>query len=67
MSDERLTQIEIALAYDRRMIDELNTELYTANQEIAVLKGKVERLERAMEQLIGQIDGPPPNEKPPHY
>jgi uncharacterized coiled-coil protein SlyX len=67
VSDPRLTEIEVALSYDRRMIDELSGELYRANQEIEGLRQRVARLEKALDALSGQVEGAPPNEKPPHY
>jgi uncharacterized coiled-coil protein SlyX len=67
MDQDRLTEIEVALAYDRKMIDDLSDALYASNKEIELLRRKVEKLERLVEQLLGQAEGPPPNEVPPHY
>ncbi|MCC7383958.1 MAG: SlyX family protein [Deltaproteobacteria bacterium] len=66
-NDDRLTEIEIAISYDRELIEQLNQELYLAHQEIEALKKRAERLERSVEALLGEIEGAPPNEKPPHY
>lgn len=67
MSEDRLTEIEVALAYDRRMLDDLSQALYEANQEIAALKKKIERLERTLDATVAQVEGVIPDEKPPHY
>lgn len=67
MSDQRLTDIEIALAHDRRMIDDLNDALVDANKEIARLTHRLTQLEKVVAGVSDQLAGAPPNEKPPHY
>lgn len=67
MSDERLTDIEVALAYDRRLIEDLNDALVDANKTIAILAARLKRLEDMLAAVSEQVHGLPPNEKPPHY
>lgn len=70
MSDEvlaRLTDIEVALAHDRRMIEDLNDALITANKEVAQLTRRVGELEKMVAGVAEQVAGTPSNEKPPHY
>lgn len=68
MSDERLTDIEVALAYDRRLIEELNEALVDAHKTIDVLEKRVKRLEGLIQSLADQVHVTPPgNETPPHY
>lgn len=68
MSDERLTDIEVALAYDRRLIEELNEALIDAHKTIDVLLARVKRLEDLVQNVNDQLHVTPPgNEKPPHY
>ena len=67
MSEERLTDIEVALAHDRHMIEELNEALVDANKEIARLTQRLATLERMVAGINDLVTGAPPNEKPPHY
>jgi len=65
--NERLTDIEVALAYDRRSLEEMNEALIDAHKEIEGLKLRVKRLEEMIQGLSETLDGAPANEKPPHY
>lgn len=67
MSEDRLTEIEIALAYDRRLIEELDEALVDANRTIDALTARVKRLEELLSSVAEQVQGAPANEKPPHY
>lgn len=67
MTDERLTDIEVALAYDRRLIEQLNDALVDANKTIDVLEARVKRLEELVQSVTHHFNVLPPNEKPPHY
>lgn len=65
--EARVTDVEVALAFDRRLLDELNAALTDANAEVRRLQLRVERLEKALENALQQFGEPPPNDRPPHY
>ncbi len=65
--EARVTDVEVALAFDRRLLDELNAALTDANAEVRRLQVRMERLEKALEGALQQFGEPPPNDRPPHY
>jgi SlyX protein len=68
MIEERLINIEIKIAFQEDLIEELNKTIYQQQQ-------KLERLEAVCRSLAGHIEsltaakdgGMPANERPPHY
>jgi SlyX protein len=62
--EDRITELEIKLSYQDRLID-------TLNQVIIELRGQLDdqgrRLKRLEQQLFLGIPDAAPNEKPPHY
>ncbi|MEE2902187.1 MAG: SlyX family protein [Myxococcota bacterium] len=69
MSDDiekRLIDLEIRYTEQTALLDELNSELYRANETIGVLTRRVVRLEKMVIDILNQEELPP-NEKPPHY
>lgn len=68
MNEERLIELEIKIAHQEALIEELNQALALQQGDLTQLKASLERffkkyLERAhLEAEIG-----PANEKPPHY
>lgn len=68
MDDKRLTDIETKIAYQERMISELNIIVYDQQKTIEDLKKMVEFLRNRVMDLADMSSlTDPGNEKPPHY
>lgn len=68
MSDERLEQIEIKLAYQDDALRQLSDVVYRQQQQIEVLRNQYQRLDERI--TNGGSTAAPPSaedEKPPHY
>ncbi len=66
--DERLTKLEIKLAYAEETILSLNAVVSAQAKEVAILLNRLEKLERRVTELVENgEDGLPDNERPPHY
>ncbi len=66
--DERLTKLEIKLAYAEETVRSLNAVVSAQAQEIAILINRFEKLDRRVTALVeNSEDGLPDNERPPHY
>ncbi len=68
MSDERLEQIEIKLAYQDDALRQLSDVVYRQQQQIEVLHSHCQRLDERI--TSASAAGAPPStedEKPPHY
>ena len=64
-SDARITELEILLAHQQRLLEELNTVVIEQSGAITKLNGDVERLK---DQLIQLLQAEPlENAKPPHH
>ena len=61
--DDRLTDVEIKLAFAERRIDELDDVVRQVSETVDILTKEVARLRK----VVGQPDAAPANEKPPHY
>lgn len=60
-----MTELEIHLAHQDRLLAELNRNLVEANQTIDLLNKRLERSELTLRDLLSaQL---PANERPPHY
>ena len=63
--EDRLTDIEIALSEQERMIDDLSSEVLRLSKLVAALEKQVERLKAEREEtLVKPLSEEPP---PPHY
>ena len=68
MIEERLVNIEMKIAFQEDLVEELNKTIYQQQQ-------KLDRLEAVCRSLAGHIEaltaakdgGMPANERPPHY
>ena len=66
--DERLTKLEIKLAYAEETVRALDAVVSAQSQEIAVLMNRMEKMDKRITALIENgEDGLPENERPPHY
>jgi len=68
VSDERLEQIEIKLAYQDDALRQLSDVVYRQQQQIEVLRSQCQRLDERITN-DGSAAAPPSaeDEKPPHY
>jgi len=66
--DERLTKLEIKLAYAEETVRALDAVVSAQSQEIAILVNRIEKMDKRLTALIENgEDGLPDNERPPHY
>ena len=66
--DERLTKLEIKLAYAEETVRALDAVVSAQSQEIALLMNRIEKMDKRLTALIENgEDGLPDNERPPHY
>lgn len=65
VDEARLIRLEEKLAYQDKLIDELNEVVTSLNRDNAELTRRLEVLERAYRELAAPREMP--NEKPPHY
>ena len=69
MDKERLTDIETKLAYQEKLIKDLNDVVYEQQKDIDLLKSTCEKLMKLVRenaQAVSLITAPA-DEKPPHY
>ena len=69
MNEERLTEIEIKLAYQEKTIKDLNDVICDQQKEIEKLGSICEKLMKIVKEYgltVPTIDAPA-DEKPPHY
>ncbi len=69
MDEDRLIEMETKLAYQEKLIKELNDVVCEQQQFIDKLEIKTEKLAKLFSQnsqMLSTIDAPA-NEKPPHY
>lgn len=73
MNQERFETIETKLAFQEKMIKELNEVVYDQHKEMDTLKLTCDKLEKEIKLLTQALmdslgpDIGPANEKPPHY
>jgi SlyX protein len=66
--DARLRPLEERLAFQERVIDELNAAILRQQQQLDQLNRQLAAITRGLEQLAEQAQGGDlPHEKPPHY
>lgn len=63
--EQRVTELEITLAHQNRLLEDLNAVLYERSETIDALVGDVQRLKEQLAQLLREL--PLENAKPPHY
>lgn len=63
--DERLLRLEEKVAYQDKLIADLNEVVVTLNLGMSELSRRLEALERMVHAELGPREMP--NEKPPHY
>ncbi|MEZ5645234.1 MAG: SlyX family protein [Burkholderiaceae bacterium] len=64
--NERLTQLEVKLAYAEDLLDTLNATVARQQEQIELLARELVRLRRKNAET-DQGDGTRPDERPPHY
>ncbi len=69
MNEERLTEIEIKLAYQEKIINDLNDVICDQQNEIEKLGSICEKLIKIVKEngLTAPTIDAPADEKPPHY
>lgn len=65
--DDQITKLEEALAHVTITNEELSSELVHSNKRLDQLERKIAMLESRFASLEDNVDGPIPNERPPHY
>ena len=63
MSDDRLMDLEVKVAFQERLLAELDEVIQQLRGELEALQGDVRALTEALEAHRGQVV----DEKPPHY
>jgi len=69
MSEERLVKIETKIAYQEKIIKDLNDVICEQQQEIERIGSLCDALVKRVKEISGLTMGidAPANEKPPHY
>jgi len=68
MDEERLIDLEIRIARQDDLLDELNRTVYKQQQKIDQLEKLCAELARRLKELASSAgQGMPANERPPHY
>ena len=70
--DERLERLEMELAHQQRMTDNLNEAVSQQSLEIMRMHRTIERLAKQLEEMVINTESDEPlrdiaDEKPPHY
>jgi uncharacterized coiled-coil protein SlyX len=63
--DARLLKLEEKVAYQDKIIAELNEVVVALNRRVSELSGRLEAIERTVRAELGPREMP--NERPPHY
>ena len=64
---EQVNTLEIKVAYQERLNQDLSDQVYQLHQEIAELKKMLNQLKEQIQQEQDPINIGPANEAPPHY
>lgn len=69
MLEERLENIEIKIAFQEDLLDELNKTIYQQQKKLEQIEATCEALARHISSLAESMNEMKPvaNEKPPHY
>lgn len=65
--DERITQLEVKLAFAEDLLDTLNATVARQQEQIELLAREVVRLRRRETGDDPASSAVPPDERPPHY
>ncbi len=70
--DERLERLEMELAHQQRMTDNLNDAVSQQSLDLMRMHRTIERLAKQLEEMVINIESDEPlrdiaDEKPPHY
>lgn len=66
-SDERITQLEIKLAYMEDFMNQIQEVVVQQTRDIEKLKKENKMMADKIKELIDAAEGEIPNRKPPHY
>lgn len=66
-SDERITQLEIKLAYMEDFMNQIQEVAVQQTRDIEKLKKENKMMADKIKELIDAAEGEIPNRKPPHY
>lgn len=67
MDEERITQIEMKLAYLEDFVNQLQEVTVEQTKEIERLKAENKVIKDKMQEMSDTLEGDIPNRKPPHY
>ena len=67
MDEERLTQLEIKLAYMEDFVNQIQEVAVQQTRDIEKLKAENKLMAEKIRDLIDNLDSEIPNRKPPHY
>jgi len=67
MEEERLTQLEIKLAYMEDFMNQIQEVAVQQTKDIEKLKAENKMMAEKIRDLIENAEGDIPNRKPPHY
>lgn len=65
--DDRITEIEIKLAYLEDFMNQIQEVCVQQTQDIEKLKKENKFLTDRIKELVENVEGDIPNRKPPHY
>jgi SlyX protein len=65
--DERITELEIKLAYAEDLLDQLNLTVFRQQQRIDLLQDEMRLLNDRLASVSARETEPPQQEIPPHY
>ena len=67
-NDSRFADLETRIAFQDRLIEELNASVLEAHRELAQCRSQIRSLEQKLdEQRSGDGSAPVIDQKPPHY
>ncbi len=66
-AEERITDLEVHLAHQSRLLEELDEIVRRQADEIDVLRRRLAGAVQRLSEMQNQGDAPPASQKPPHY
>lgn len=67
MEEDRITQLEIKLAYMEDFVNQIQEVAVQQTRDIEKLKAENKLMAEKIRDLIENMEGDIPNRKPPHY
>lgn len=67
MEEDRITQLEIKLAYMEDFVNQIQEVAVQQTKDIERLKAENKMMAEKIRDLIENMEGDIPNRKPPHY